>query len=76
MVTEMERIQIRKDVNELIEVLDRNGFDGFKQIVEIYKRDHSPQKEAVIFPLNEKLSFRLIDGGGANDLRAREFSKN
>ena len=66
MVPEMERMQLREDVNELVEILDRNGFDGFKKIVEIFKRDHSPQKEApTIFPINEKISFRLIDGGSA-----------
>jgi hypothetical protein len=66
-VTEMERMQLRKDVKTLLDILDRNGFDGFKKIVEIFKRDHSPQKEApTIFPINEKISFRLIDGGLPN----------
>jgi hypothetical protein len=67
MVTEMERIQMRKDVNELIDDLGRDDFAGLKRIVEIFIRDHNPQKEVpTIFPINEKISFRLIDGGLPN----------
>jgi len=64
-VTEMERMQICKDLNELIEVLDRNQFDGFKKIVDIYYREIvSTRKEApTIFPISKKITLQVITGG-------------
>ncbi|MEQ8203782.1 MAG: hypothetical protein ABRQ31_08360, partial [Smithellaceae bacterium] len=46
-------------VNELLNVIDRNGFDGFKQIVEIYKRDHSPQKALLARSGSKVVNFQL-----------------
>jgi hypothetical protein len=40
MVTQMEKIECRKDVKMLLDILDRNAFDAFRIIVNIYKRDY------------------------------------
>jgi hypothetical protein len=63
MVTEMEKRECLNTVNELLGVLDRHGFDGFKMIVDIYHRDFSPREQKTILPVNEKFSFQVITGG-------------